>query len=523
MIGGAISVRRYPAVGVIGRHRRIIRSVGTANRTTMSSETQSPRAQPGLSLDLRATTGVAVPAIPVAPYTPTTQKARWGTFFSRQLVRALPTRWMIYDALVAGGALACGYALSPKAGALPGVPPEALLAFMFLAIVAGNVMGLYERNVLLSGTRILTTVLASTLVAVLCLTLFFGIVIYEPIGRWILAITFGLSMAGMLALRFVGHVCSRLYKIRILFVGEDDDVSVVARHLRHGDRHHSLIGYCHGNESAARLGDVSRIAEVCDRLAIDEIIVGELYMTRRDVLDNCFEAIKGGATLIDELTFHEDIFERVPVDSIREGWFYAARIGTQRPIDTFLKRVLDIVLASALLLLSAPLMLILWLTIPLTSKGPAFYSQIRSGRFGRPFRIHKLRTMRNDAETGKAVWAQKQDPRVTILGRILRKTRIDEIPQLWNVLRGDMSLVGPRPERPDLIEEIEKTVPFYTFRHSMRPGLTGLAQIRYPYGASVEDARTKLEHDLYYIKKFSVLLDVQILLRTITTIMMGSR
>ena len=162
--------------------------------------------------------------------------------------------------------------------------------------------------------------------------------------------------------------------------------------------------------------------------------------------------------------------------------------------------------------------------IRLESPGSAIYSQIRVGRFNRRFRIYKLRTMVSNAEEdGGAQWAKKGDVRVTRLGRMLRKTRIDELPQLWNILRGDMSLIGPRPERPEFVEELSEQIPFYSQRHLVTPGLTGWAQINYPYGASVNDALNKLTYDLYYVKKASLLLDLQILLRTIGAISKGAR
>ena len=159
----------------------------------------------------------------------------------------------------------------------------------------------------------------------------------------------------------------------------------------------------------------------------------------------------------------------------------------------------------------------------LESKGPSLYSQDRVGRFQQHFRIYKLRSMVQNAETNGAQWAAAADARVTRVGRFLRFTRLDEIPQFWNVLRGDMSLVGPRPERPEFVELLSAQIPFYSHRHVVKPGLTGWAQINYPYGASIEDANNKLKYDLYYMKRASLLLDLQIGLRTLGAMMRGSR
>ena len=188
-----------------------------------------------------------------------------------------------------------------------------------------------------------------------------------------------------------------------------------------------------------------------------------------------------------------------------------------------IKRSFDIVVAVSGLLVLFPLLVVVAVLIKLESRGPAFYSQERVGQFNRSFRILKLRTMVRDAEREGAKWASRGDSRITRIGRFLRKTRIDEIPQFWNVLRGEMSLTGPRPERPEFVEMLAEQIPFYLQRHLVKPGLTGWAQINYPYGASVEDAANKLKYDLYYIKHASIVLDFQIALRTVGTLMSGSR
>ena len=185
------------------------------------------------------------------------------------------------------------------------------------------------------------------------------------------------------------------------------------------------------------------------------------------------------------------------------------------------KRLFDIVVSIAGLILSAPLLLAAMVAVKVTSAGPVFYRQVRSGRFGRQVNVTKLRTMRVDAEKGGAVWSTENDPRVTPVGRILRKYRIDEIPQLFHVLMGTMSFVGPRPERPEMIEKLATSIPYYQERLMVQPGITGWAQVNYPYGSSVEDARRKLEYDLYYMKNMSVFLDLFILLDTVRIVIRG--
>jgi exopolysaccharide biosynthesis polyprenyl glycosylphosphotransferase len=179
----------------------------------------------------------------------------------------------------------------------------------------------------------------------------------------------------------------------------------------------------------------------------------------------------------------------------------------------------DLVVSSILLLLTAPIILLFALLVKLDSKGPAFFKQERVGLYGQPFEIIKLRSMRIDAEVDGAQWAQKNDPRVTRLGRFIRKVRIDELPQAWSVLKGDMSFVGPRPERPEFVADLETKMRYYNERHMVKPGITGWAQINYPYGASVEDARHKLEYDLYYAKNYTPFLDLLIILQTLRVVL----
>lgn len=442
---------------------------------------------------------------------------------SKFLVRAKTSRWMAYDSLTALLALNAGYWLSPRTGFQEGPHWISLIVFILLAIISGHISALYERPLLLSGVRVLTSSILTSVLAVLGLSLFHGLVIYEPIGRWVLIFAGVLYFVWIFSLRYLAHVGARLYKIRVLYVGNQNGESQVLDYLQKGDRHHTLAAFCTAGSSMERTAEGDCIASLCEKHRIDEIVVAEELMTRRDVLEQCFRAMRLDVALIDECTFYEEAFEQVPVDQINENWFYGAKFGTHKPVDVALKRTLDIIVASLGLILSLPVMLALFVLIPLTSRGPAIYSQIRCGRFGVPFRIYKFRTMRVDAEQDQAQWAKPDDPRTTRLGKILRKLRLDETPQFWNVLRGDMSFVGPRPERPELLTQVQEKVPYFNFRHWVRPGITGLAQIRFPYGASIEDSRNKLQHDLYYIKNFRILLDIQIILRTISALMKGSR
>ena len=214
---------------------------------------------------------------------------------------------------------------------------------------------------------------------------------------------------------------------------------------------------------------------------------------------------------------------KIDVEFIDEEWLlqaYGFKI-LHSHIQTNIKRIFDMTMAFIIGILTLPIMGIAAIIVKLESPGPIIYSQDRVGENGKEFKVHKFRSMRNDAEKDGAKWAQVNDPRVTKFGNFMRKTRIDELPQLVNVLKGQMSFIGPRPERMVFIKELEKEIPYYNLRHMVKPGLTGWAQVMYPYGASVEDARRKLEYDLYYIKHHSLYLDMMIMFMTFKTVVFG--
>jgi exopolysaccharide biosynthesis polyprenyl glycosylphosphotransferase len=219
---------------------------------------------------------------------------------------------------------------------------------------------------------------------------------------------------------------------------------------------------------------------------------------------------------------YEDYTGKIAVENLRPSWFIFSEGFAQGRRLMATKRLLDILCASMGLAIGLPVMAIVALAVRLTSTGPVFYHQQRVGRNGKLFTVHKFRTMKTDAEaeTGP-VWAAKAgDPRVTPIGAMLRRTRLDEMPQLWNVLKGDMSFVGPRPERPEFVADLTRQIPYYEQRHSVRPGITGWAQVRYTYGASVEDALEKLQYDLFYIKNLSIPLDLFIIVQTLKTVVL---
>ena len=227
-----------------------------------------------------------------------------------------------------------------------------------------------------------------------------------------------------------------------------------------------------------------------------------------------------GIDVIDAASFYELITGKLLIENIRPSSLIYAEGFRVTPLVLFMKRVADILLSTVGLITALPLAPLIALLIRLDSPGPVFYRQVRVGQGEKNFLLYKFRTMLQDSEadTG-AVWARENDPRVTRVGAFLRKSRLDEIPQLLNVLRGDISLIGPRPERPEFVEELKKIIPYYSERHIIKPGLTGWAQVRYPYGASVEDAIEKLKYDLYYHKNLSFVLDMTIILDTIKIVL----
>lgn len=257
---------------------------------------------------------------------------------------------------------------------------------------------------------------------------------------------------------------------------------------------------------------------LAQRCGADQIVVAP--DDRRGLaLEGLLACKLAGIAVAQYLTFLEKEVRRIDLKRMELGWLLYSEGFYHGAVDRALKRLLDLFASGTVLLLLSPFLLLAMVAIKLDDGGPVLYRQVRVTRGDKPFRINKLRTMRVDAEAGGAIWAAEKDTRITRIGAVLRRTRLDELPQLLNVLRGEMSFVGPRPERPDFVDMLAKKIPLYNERHVAKAGLTGWAQINYPYGASIDDARSKLSYDLFYIKNFSMLFDLLIILQTVRVVL----
>jgi sugar transferase (PEP-CTERM system associated) len=287
---------------------------------------------------------------------------------------------------------------------------------------------------------------------------------------------------------------------------DDDDKK---KHEKIGE--HSIIGK----------SDI--LMDMVTRGEIDAVVMAVTDEKKPELLKALIAAKMNGTEIYNMTSLYEELTGKLPVMHLSDGWMaYTEFHGTRKSIYTQrLKRLLDIGLSCCGLMLSSPLSLATALAIKMDSKGPILFRQKRVGYSEEIFELMKFRSMSVDAETDGAVWAVEDDPRVTRVGKIIRKLRIDEIPQMWNVLKGEMSFIGPRPERPEFIKDLVKDIPFYYFRHAVKPGITGWAQVNYRYGASANDAMEKLQYDLYYIKNLSTFLDLHIILRTIRVVLFG--
>lgn len=482
----------------------------------------------------------------------------------RVLASLAPVTWVALDCAIIGlAATISGEVLVLSVGGYAWLPNRWLLGgtFCAAALAAGHVFGLYERNTLLARSRILVRSLLSLLLGVILAFAWLSVFFYASSSRWIgLAVIVTYCLVAI-PLRLAAHHVITASPVRLLCVGSGPSIRKLVRLLAHRHNpHYHVVGHvavpadapadrtrtaedvqrsdtAKGGATTERfrstadeqfeavcpaLGTLDRIVPLLAEYGVDEIVVAsELILdpATGGALASCLERC---CRVTDQTTFVEKLLGEVPAETIAAEWFLRADVQNRSNYEA-VRRMMDATVAAIGLLLTLPLWPLVALAIRLDSPGPVLFRQRRVGQHGRLFTIYKFRTMRVDAEAQGARWATHDDPRVTRVGRFLRRSRLDELPQLLNILRGDMALVGPRPERPEFVRQLEQLLPHYRLRHLIKPGLTGWAQIHYGYGGSVADALRKLCYDLYYLKHRALELDVAILFRTLGTFVLGAR
>src|SRR5205809_2338739 len=421
------------------------------------------------------------------------------------------------------------FLIHPSGGWL--VPRALLYSLAMLGVMTA--FGLYGTALHKRDREYQVRFLASYPAGALLMVIVFYVVPTSFLGRGILALSFLFSLiltvlARVVFFRIVG---GETLKRRVLVLGSGSRAAEVDGLLsRLGSRAgFHLVGFVlcgdeqPGRDKSKLLGDCNALRALVGQHRIDEIVVG--VRDRRNghfPMSKLLECKLEGTSIVDLPTFFERETGYVQLNSLSASWMVFSEGFSKTGFQRLLKRAFDISVSGAMLIATLPIMLIAALAIWLETGRPILYRQKRVGESGQVFEIFKFRSMRVDAEKdGVARWAKKNDDRITRVGKFVRSTRVDELPQLINVLRGDMSFVGPRPERPPFVHELSRKVPFYASRHSVKPGITGWAQVRYPYGASVDDAVQKLQFDLYYVKNNSLFLDLVILLQTAQVVLFG--
>ncbi|RIA35549.1 sugar transferase (PEP-CTERM system associated)/exopolysaccharide biosynthesis polyprenyl glycosylphosphotransferase [Hephaestia caeni] len=395
-----------------------------------------------------------------------------------------------------------------------------------LAMVA---VGVYGADALQSLRFATARLLVAVSLGTIFLSLIFFLVPALTFWRSNLLYAMGIAAVAMIALRILlgKTLGSQIFKRRIVVLGAGARAARLKALAATPGAAFVVVGYVAMNEAnriipeAIARDAIYNLADHVVLLNASEVVLA--LEERRNALPlKDLLRIKTTGVHVNEIsTFLERETGRVDLDSVNPSWLiFSDGFSSSRVLSSLFKRLFDIAASLVLLVIALPLIVLVAIAIKLESRGPAFYRQRRVGLYNQGFDIVKLRSMRQDAEVaGQAVWAEKDDPRITRVGRIIRKLRIDELPQAWSVLKGEMSFVGPRPERPQFVEDLETRLPYYAERHMVKPGITGWAQINYPYGASIEDSRQKLEYDLYYAKNYSPFLDLLILLQTIRVVL----
>jgi sugar transferase (PEP-CTERM system associated) len=420
--------------------------------------------------------------------------------------------------------------------------------FASLMMLSMSAFGMYEQNFKEDIWRILLRLMPSLALGFCITTLIFYLMPDLYVGRGILGLGIILAGAGVFFARFfaVNFANIRFLRSRILILGVDrlaKDCGDLASKF-HGS-HYKVIGFVpmEGEECRVPLSAIlpsnKPLLFLAEKYRASEIIVavrnrrdgsfsgtgGLSHLTQpnaRKPISELLACKLAGIHVTDAATFFEREASYIRLDSLQPSWFVFGGGFDQGELRTSIKRIFDLSASVVLLVVGLPIMVITAFCILVEDGNPIFYRQERVGLNGKHFVVLKFRSMRHDAEhMGKPQWASENDPRITRVGKIIRRVRIDELPQIINVLKGEMSFVGPRPERPFFVQRLNKIIPYYSMRHNVKPGITGWAQVRYQYGASIEDAIQKLQFDLYYVKNNSLFLDILILINTVQVILLG--
>ena len=415
------------------------------------------------------------------------------------------------------------------------------------ALIAMYLFGLYltdtyKLNRQVSGVRLSERAVLGILAAVSVVTS--GIYITglwgseSIVGRGILTISAGLFTLWAVVSRMIADrwLRANLQKSRFLVLGNYQKAEEFDREHRKLNSHAEFVAFSNTqtannsyfqesntNSDSAVLETINNASAWKQQYWSGILIDGAERNLSESMIRELMDMRLKGVYVYSIADFCEQFWQKIPPSYIQDDWF-AFTSGfniLHNRIKAKLKQAIDIIVGAVMLIVSLPITMTVAIAIKLNSPGPIFYSQVRTGLNGQKFKVYKFRSMYQDAEARGIQWAQEKDPRITSVGSFIRMTRIDELPQLWNVLKGDMSLVGPRPERPEFDLQLRKAIPYYDVRYLVKPGITGWAQVCYPYGASVEDAYQKVAYDLYYIKNYSLFLDFAIALKTLRVVILG--
>jgi len=448
--------------------------------------------------------------------------------FGHYIPRSL-TVLAVIEFLVALGAFYSGVAIRFQGGEIAQALAHQLhlKAFLFaMAIFLSFVaVGLYSRGLRENFSGVLTKIVVGIILAFFTLVTIYYLMPSWIVGRGATAISLLIALVAQLLVRhlYLNLVDTNLMNKRVLVIGTGTVAQQLEQLKRKSDwRGMTLVGYLHlkGDQDEIDTQYVIRSDEAIPDLVVDygvdEIIVAVDEQRKNYPVDEIIDCKMKGVQVTELSSFFEQRSGRLQIDTVHPGRFIFIEGFNQDSMRIVVKRMVDILLSLSIMIFTLPVYPVLIFLIKKESgwKEPVFYSQNRVGQDEKTFTIYKFRSMVVDAEKKGAQWAAKNDTRVTKVGKVMRKTRLDELPQLWNVLKGDMSFVGPRPERPEFVERLAEKIPYYRMRHRVKPGITGWAQVCYPYGDDIKDAKEKLQYDLYYIKNYSVFLDLTILAQT---------